>query len=126
MVHRNFSTIIKRTYKTFHFQGLTYDNDWQCFDEDQCLQLIQSSLVIQCQTLSIVVQNRICIIHLFNNLYHLQALNVRCQDDLWTKQNQRENRINDQLVEWLRQQLPSTCIIERDNICVHQISLWIR
>ncbi|CAF1065796.1 unnamed protein product [Rotaria sordida] len=78
------------------------------FDEEQCIQLSHSPLGIQCETLLIRVKNRRNILNLVNNMSNLQALNVQCLDDNWTDENDLTSSIDDELVEWLRQQLPST------------------
>ncbi|CAF3867786.1 unnamed protein product [Rotaria sordida] len=96
------------------------------FDEEQCIQLSHSPLGIQCETLLITVKNRRNILNLVNNMSNLQALNVQCLDDNWTDENDLTSSIDDELVEWLRQQLPSTCTIMRDTFHVHDIRLWIR
>jgi hypothetical protein len=53
----------------------------QFFDDQQCLLLNQSSLGIQCEILSIMVQNRTNIINLINTMINLRVLNVYSQDD---------------------------------------------
>ncbi|CAF1104767.1 unnamed protein product [Rotaria sordida] len=101
--------------------------DYNCdFDEEQCIKLSHSPLGIQCETLLITVKNRTNILKLVNNMSNLQALNVQCLDDNWTDENDLTSSIDDELVEWLRQQLPSTCTIMRDTFHVHDIRLWIR
>jgi hypothetical protein len=96
----------------------------QFFDDQQCLLLSQSSLGIQCEILSILVQNRTNIINLLNTMINLRVLNVYSQDD----QN------NDELIQWLKHHLPSTCIISRNkkhtytaqSVEVKTILIWIR
>ncbi len=96
------------------------------FDEEECIQLTHSPLAIRCQTLFITVKNRTNILYLINNMSNLQALNVQCLDDNWTDENHLTSPVDDQLVEWLRQQLPSTSTIIRDTFHLHLVRLWIR
>lgn len=71
-----------------------------------------------------MVQNRTNIINLINTMIHLRVLNVYSQDD----QN------NDELIQWLKHHLPSTCIISRNkkhtytaqSVEVKTILIWIR
>ncbi len=83
-----------------------------------CVQSSSSALDEQCETLLIKVKNRRIILSLINNTPNFQALNARCEDDSWTNEILR---MDDELVEWLRQQLPSTCTIARDTYFVDSI-----
>lgn len=88
-------------------------------DGKQCIQLCRSSLIKQCDTLSVRVKNQKSIIDLVNNMPNLQALTFQCQIDI-------HSTINNQIVEDLRQQLPPTCTIFRNPYVYQYIHLWIR
>jgi len=107
-------------------QEYFYDNEWHSYNAEQCLELSGCALGKQCQTLLIKVKNRRNILDLVNNMPNLQALNVRCEDDRWISGNNIVSSIDDELLTWLREQLPSTCIITRDTHLTHDIRLWIR
>jgi hypothetical protein len=100
---------------------LMWCNKW--YNHEECLLLSQLLLDIQCKVLLIDVQNRRSILVLVQKMNNLQALNIRCQDDKW---NNRSISIEDELVEWLRQNLPSSWTITRDYYPVCCIRLWIR
>jgi len=57
------------------------DHKWRCFDDEQCIQLTRSPLDIQWETLLMKVKNRRSILDLVNNMPHLQAINIPCDDD---------------------------------------------
>ncbi len=54
---------------------------------------------------------------------NLQALNVICQGDDWIDRNDLGSPKSDELVNWLYQKLPSTCMITRDT---GNIRIYIR
>ncbi|CAF4978356.1 unnamed protein product [Rotaria sp. Silwood1] len=118
--------ITSASVRRLDLQGYNFDNQLYGFDEEQCIQLSHSPLGIQCETLLITVKNRRNILYLVNNMSNLQALNIQCLDDNWTDENNLTSPIDDELLEWLRQQLPSTCTIMRDTFHLHNIPLWIR
>ncbi len=100
--------------------------DFGCFNEEQCEKFIVSPLGIQCEILLITVNNRNNILHLVNRMKNLRALNVRSQDDKW-KRDEEELSIDDEIIIWLNDRLPTTCIIKRGYI--HNrgcLQLWIR
>jgi len=98
---------------------LSYD---RYYNNEQCITLTQLQFVIQCKSLSIAVEDRTCVVDLINAMNNLQALNVLCRDDKW---NVRTTSTDDELVEWFKQHLPSSCIIRR-NRGHPLIGLWIR
>jgi hypothetical protein len=104
------------------------DKQWCYFDDEQCVQLSRSPLGIQCKTLSIRVKNRRNIVDLVNNMPNLQALLVRSEDDIWANENNQDPipSIQGELVYWLRDCLPSSCMITRDIRDIYSIRLWIR
>ncbi|UJR19176.1 hypothetical protein I4U23_022306 [Adineta vaga] len=111
-------------------RGYTSQNTWCCFNEEQCYELTRSPLGIQCVTLLIRVQTRQNILDLLNNMPNLQALAVECEDDYWTKKDDSVeddfiDDIDNELLEWLRQQLPSVCVT-RQTLNSILIRIWIR
>lgn len=118
--------ITSTSVRRLDLQDYTFDNQVYGFNDEQCIQLTHSPLAIQCQTLSIRVINRRNIIYLLNNMSNLQALTVQSQDDKRTEENNLTSPINDELLQWLRQQLPSTFTIIRDTLIIENIRLWIR
>ncbi|CAF1019097.1 unnamed protein product [Adineta steineri] len=93
--------------------------------EKQCVQLFHSPLAIQCETLIIEVTTRQIILDLVNNMPNLKALNVMCGDDVGSYVDGAE-LLENELCNWLYQQLPSTSIISRDTINDRIIQIWIR
>ncbi len=75
----------------------------------------------QLKVLSIEVKDRSSILHLINNMPNLQTLLVRCEDGI-----DIESSAGDQLDKWLEEQLPSTCMIVRNEISHRSIKLLIR
>ena len=88
------------------------------FNENECLLLICSPLAIQCEVLSIQVQNRQSVISLVKNLLHLRSLIVTCQDDQYEEEQS-------ELVTWLKKHLSSKYLIVRDPDNVKNILIWI-
>ncbi|UJR14301.1 hypothetical protein I4U23_001291 [Adineta vaga] len=116
-----------KTVRKLNFQGYICGKNCRCFDDQQCLQLIQSPLGLQCETLLIKVKTRMCILILVNQMKNLQALNVRCEDDRLTRENDLStSSTQDELIEWLRECLPVSCMITRDTHRISDIRLWIR
>jgi len=109
-------------------------NYW--FNEEECMRLCHSPLGVQCQLLHIHVKNRECIIILVNNMINLRALHTQCEDEKFNKQStskendkddfRDENIENkDELVHWLTDRLPSTCLIVKDPKPNSLIRIWI-
>ncbi len=60
------------------------------------------------------VKHRRSILDLVNNMPHLQALNVPCDNDSWSDENDTVLPREGKLVEWLLEYLPLTCTIVRE------------
>jgi hypothetical protein len=101
-------------------------NEDFCFDEELCVQFIQSSLGKYCEILSLTVGNRSNIIDLVNNMVNLRTLHVQCYDDQWKYRRQYASTEEDELVDWLKVRLPSSCTIVRDANLNCSLRLWIR
>ncbi|CAF1200872.1 unnamed protein product [Adineta steineri] len=77
-------------------------------DEIECLLFSRSSLANRCETCSINVQNRHCIVILMKNMPNLQTLNVRCEEEVSITENI-------QIIQWLNDNLPSIYLITKDS-----------
>ncbi|CAF1244952.1 unnamed protein product [Adineta steineri] len=72
---------------------------------------------MQCQTCSFNVTNRHCIAILVKNMINLQVLHIYCQEI------SEENRV--EVIEWLKDDLPSTCFVTKDPYSANGIRIWI-
>jgi hypothetical protein len=117
--HRPLMTLTSLSVCRLDLEKYVYDNE-------QCVQLIRSPLGRQCETLLIQVKDHRNIVNLVNNMSHLQVLKVQCRDDNWPQENHWEPIIDDEIVEWLREQLPSSCTIMRGLHFPKSVLLWIR
>jgi hypothetical protein len=100
------------------------DQDYH-FDEKECIELSRSPLGIQCETLIITVKNQRNILTLINNMPNLRSLYVHSLDHYWPANGSVASAM-DELVRWLRQQLPPTCAVSKDEKYSFGIHLWIR
>ncbi|CAF1138901.1 unnamed protein product [Rotaria magnacalcarata] len=100
------------------------DQDYH-FDEKECIELSRSFLGIQCEVLIITVKNQRNILTLLNNLPNLRSLYAHSLDHYWPE-NGSVSSAMDGLVQWLRQQLPPTCAVTKDENDSFGIHLWIR
>ncbi|CAF0909115.1 unnamed protein product [Adineta steineri] len=85
------------------------------FNNTQCSLLIRSPLGYQCKTLLIYLENRMNIIQLIKNMNNLQSIICQCKDD----------KLNDDFIQWLYRHLPSTYSISRDLNQLSNIRIWI-
>ncbi|CAF3695447.1 unnamed protein product [Rotaria sp. Silwood1] len=92
----------------------------QYFNNEQCILLSQSLLGIQCEILFIKIKNYQILLDMLNNMINLRTLIIQCENDQFNETN------NDELIIWLKDHLPSTCIISRDLIFHSDIRIWIR
>ncbi|CAF3603081.1 unnamed protein product [Rotaria sp. Silwood1] len=123
---RNWSSTISKILpiRKTNLSLLQLDLMWyKWYDHEECAMLSQLLLDIQCNVLLIDVTNRKCILELVHTISNLRALNVRCQDD---KLDSSTTLIDDELINWLQQYLPSSSTITRDYYPVRCIRLWIR
>lgn len=93
-----------------------YDHSFN--DED----LIQSIFYIHSEVLIIRVKTRFNALYLINTLPNLRSLIVRTDDD-----NGRGygSQTNDPFIQWFKENLPTTCSIQRDLRYVQYIRIWI-
>lgn len=99
--------------------NLLSSNHW--YDKEQCIALASLPFVTQCRALAIAVGNRSCVVDLFTKMINLQALSVLCRDDQWKPDTDPSV---DELVNWLREHLASSCTIRR-NSPYQIIGIWI-
>ncbi|CAF0905874.1 unnamed protein product [Adineta steineri] len=83
----------------------------------ECLLFCDSPLGMQCHTCSFNVTNRHCIINLVKNMINLQALHIYCQEI------SEENKV--ELIQWLKDHLPSTCFVTKDPDSTNAIRIWM-
>jgi hypothetical protein len=93
------------------------------FNDEACFEMIYSPLGKHCEVLFIKVKKRMNILYLINSMPNLRALTVQSLDDSWQNYS---SSIEDQLVQWLKENLPSTCSIKRDLRFMHYIRIWIQ
>jgi hypothetical protein len=86
-------------------------------NDEQCHTLSRSSLGIQCEILFIKIKNRRILVDFINHMINLQTLHIQCEDDKLD---------DDEIIDWMKDYLPSTCIITRDRIFHSDIRIWIR
>ncbi|CAF1251938.1 unnamed protein product [Rotaria sordida] len=91
------------------------------FNEEECIALTHSSLIIQCQVLSIQVISRQSIIILVKNIKNLRRLDIQCEDDLHDGKTPNKH----DLVQWLNDHLSSMYLIFRDSDDTSRIRIWI-
>ena len=90
------------------------------YNYEQCKQLSRSSIGKQCQVLLINVEQRINIIYLVKHMKKLRALIVKCSMQFQTSER------DENLTQWLKQLLPSTCAVSNITEIDGHIRLWIR
>ena len=95
------------------------------FYGSECLPLIQSLMNDRCQVLLMNLESRTIVPDLVETLTHLRALTFQCQDDEWDE-NRESTDMDDDLLPWLRSCLPSNCVVERDEIGMSIVRIWIR
>jgi hypothetical protein len=120
------SAITSTSIRRLNLQEYQVGSDWRCFQEEECIELSNSPLGQQCETLLIKVKSRGCILNLVNHMPKLQALTVRCLDDTLINEENYETSTNYELIKWLCQQLPTTYSVARNTIFDPDVLLWIR
>ncbi|CAF1203626.1 unnamed protein product [Rotaria sordida] len=112
----NIEIVSQLTSRSIHRLDFIKKNTYKKnFNSKQCDVLINSALGRQCEVLLINVENRINILQLVKNMSNLRSLIVQCKDDRW----------NDEFIQWLSYHLPSTCSVSRDRHQTSNIRLWI-
>jgi hypothetical protein len=94
------------------------------FNEDECIALARSPLGVQCEVLTIRVNNSESIINLVKNMINLHGLTVKFADDKYHKRSLLTNH-NDELVQWLKDNLPSAYLTVRYSHNENSVLIWI-
>jgi hypothetical protein len=94
------------------------------FDTRECSTFIHSTLGHQCEVFFVKVAHRSNIIELVNGISHLRSLICRCKQDRY-RSHWSSPRGNDELIEWLQDQVSSNCSISRDPWFFQQLRFWI-
>jgi hypothetical protein len=68
--------LTSKSIRRLDLQSYHYQIRDRCFNNEECLTFVQSSLAKQCEVLQIVVDNQLSIGHLSNGLKNLRALKV--------------------------------------------------
>ena len=129
------NSLFKYTSVSVRYLDLQECKYW--FNEEECMALCHSPLGIQCEVLSIHVKNRQSIIILVKNMTNLRALHIECEGENFHKQSTSNNNGNnelrdennienkDDLAQWLKHRLLSTCLVIRDPTSTSIIHIWI-
>jgi hypothetical protein len=118
-ISKKLTPIVMKTRGIRQVNLLGYDR-W--FNDEDCIELSHSSLGNHCEVLYIKVKKRTSILYLINTICKLRAFIVRSEDDNWINYSSSSQ---DQLVQFLQENLPSMCSIKRDSRFVHHIRIWI-
>ncbi|CAF0998449.1 unnamed protein product [Rotaria sordida] len=109
-----------RNWSVYQLELLCYGRS---LNKKQCIMISDIIPSIHCKVLNLMVANRTCILDLINTMNYLRALNIQCQYD---KSNRSIESTQDELCEWLQQQLSprfsTTKISRRDTV----VRMWIR
>ncbi|CAF1351080.1 unnamed protein product [Adineta ricciae] len=108
-----------RSIRELNFKAYNY-----YFNDNECVQLCHSSLGIQCTTLHIKVMNRESIVYLVKNMVSLLSLHVQCEDEKHYCQSTSANN-NDELIQWLKNSLPSIRSIARNGNAASELTICI-
>ncbi|CAF3937713.1 unnamed protein product [Rotaria sp. Silwood1] len=106
------------------------------FNDEECIRLCHSPLGIQCEILYIKIKNRESIIYLVQNMMNLLSLHVQCEDEKYYHRLTLTNNDNDkygirkignedELVQWLKDCLPSMRSVSRDVNFFNEIIICI-
>ena len=91
------------------------------FNAEECVTFARTPIASQCAVLLIDLEHQTTILELIAMLPKLRAVRVRCPNEL-----KSSFVANNELIEWLQEQLPSTYTssIDRGSYVSH-INLWI-
>jgi hypothetical protein len=102
-----------------------------CFSGEECIMLTRSPLGIQCEVLFICISNRENIINLVKNMVNLRTLIVTYVDEYYdnilpsmkNNNDTRNFKINE-VIQWLKDHLPSTYVIMKEPQTSSNIIIW--
>jgi hypothetical protein len=125
-IYQNVSSPLQRSlfeYTNISVRHLYLQYNNLYFNEEECIALARSPLGAQCEVLFIGVKNRESIIHLVTQMIKLRSLDVGCDDNDEIPDTTTSTK--DELIQWLKDRLPSTCCIERHLPRSKNIQIWI-
>lgn len=112
--------------KLTSIRRLDFLDDKNCYDNEACIILTNSSLGYQCEILLIEVQNRTDLIYLIETMPYLRMLIFRCEYNRWYDTDSDVRLNNNELFSWLQKHLPSTYLFIRDsNLASSYMRIWI-
>ena len=94
-------------------------------NENICQQLCNTFLANQCEVLLIHVENRSEILFLINHMKNLRALYVHSKDSVDQKNSYYSSIFIDELIQWLKQHLPTSFAISSDEYFPSCVRIWI-
>ena len=122
------ASVCQLNFRAFHYY----------FNEEECIILCHSPLGIHCNVLFIRIKSLHSIIYLVKNMINLRSLQVMSEDKMYHKRllgakntNDKypdENAENqDELVEWLRKRLSTSCsIMKNPYLFGDNLSIYIK
>ncbi|CAF1322097.1 unnamed protein product [Rotaria sordida] len=123
-------------YRTSSVRQLDFRGYNYYFNEEECIRLCHSSLCIQCGVLFIRIKSRHSTIYLVKNMINLRSLHVKRDDEEYHKRLAISKNNNDkyrdgnveneeELIDWLKDRLPSTCLFSKNAHFPSDIVIWI-
>ncbi|CAF1434589.1 unnamed protein product [Rotaria sordida] len=123
-------------YRTSSARQLDFRGYNYYFNEEECIRLCHSSLCIQCGVLFIRIKSLHSTIYLVKNMINLRSLHVKRDDEKYHKRLATAKNNNDkyrdenveneeELIEWLKDPLPSTCLFSKSAHFPSDIVIWI-
>ena len=104
---------------------LDFKQCYRHFTRSECIALSYSLMAIQCEILFINIIDQTDIIEFVNIMINLRMLYVQCLHNIHSTTDQ-VSLIEDNHLQWLKQQLPSICTINT-NVCdKNSIQLWLQ
>ncbi|CAF1453235.1 unnamed protein product [Adineta ricciae] len=86
---------------------------------DQCAALYRSPLGQQCEVLYVRIEKKSVVPELIHNMANLRVLTILLEVNIST------GTYGDVIIQWLREHLPPTCLINRDPQFTAEIHIWI-
>ncbi|CAF1534519.1 unnamed protein product [Rotaria sordida] len=123
-------------YRTSSVRQLDFRGYNYYFNEEECIRLYHSQLCIQREVLFIRIKSRHSTIYLVKNMINLRSLHVKRDDEEYHKRLATAKNNNDkyrdgnveneeELIDWLKDCLPSTCLFSKNAHFPSDIVIWI-
>ena len=96
-----------------------------CFNASECSLFASSPMGCQCEVLSIAIADWRHVPDLINGMPNLRALTCFYEDNN-SDSDESGSPAKDDVVGWLQEQLPSTCLINNHRTILPCIRVWIR